>query len=136
MFTALLLATLAAAVVTDLRARRIPDAITVPAALLALAFGAARDPVRLAAGAGAAAFLAAAALARPDGMGVGDAKLAGVMGLTLGVGVAGALLVACAAATAYGAGLALRRGLRAARGATVPFAPFLAVGALWACVAP
>ena len=61
MLTATLLATLAAAVVTDLCARRIPDAITVPAALLALAFGAARDPVRLAAGAGAAACAAATA---------------------------------------------------------------------------
>src|SRR5436305_14813637 len=102
MLTAVLFAALAAAVVTDLRARRIPDAITAPAALLALAAGAARDPVRVAAGVGAAAFFAAAALARPEGMGLGDAKLAGVMGLTLGVAVAGALLVACAAATAYG----------------------------------
>jgi leader peptidase (prepilin peptidase) / N-methyltransferase len=134
--TVLLLATLAAAVAYDLRERRIPDAITLPAAVLALAAGAAADPARLAAGALAAALLSAAALARPDGMGLGDAKLAGVMGLALGPPVATALLVACAAGTAYGAALAVRRGVAAARVATVPFAPFLALGALWACLAP
>jgi leader peptidase (prepilin peptidase)/N-methyltransferase len=133
--TAVLLAALAAAVAYDMRERRIPDAITLPAAIIALAAGAAADPARLAAGTGAAALLGAAALARPDGMGLGDAKLAGVMGLALGPPVATALLVACAAGTAYGAALAARRGVAAARAATVPFAPFLAAGALWACVA-
>src|SRR3954468_2134760 len=129
--TGILLAALAAAVACDLRARVIPNAITAPAALGALAAGG-----HPGAGALAAAFLGAAALARPDGMGLGDAKLAGVMGLALGPPVAAALLIACAAGTAYGAALALRHGVAAARAATVPFAPFLAVGALWACLAP
>src|SRR4051794_20290802 len=77
--TGILLAALAAAVACDLRARVIPNAITAPAAVGALAAGG-----HPGAGALAAAFLAAAALARPDGMGLGDAKLAGVMGLCLG----------------------------------------------------
>jgi leader peptidase (prepilin peptidase)/N-methyltransferase len=120
---ALLAAVLVAAVVTDLRARRIPDVLTVPAALTALALGG-----HLAAGVAAAGLLGAAALASPEGMGLGDAKLAGVMGLCLGPAVVLAMLAACALATLYGIGLALRHGLAAARAATVPLAPFLAAG--------
>jgi leader peptidase (prepilin peptidase)/N-methyltransferase len=129
--TAILLAALAAAVACDLRARLIPNTITAPAALTALASGG-----NLAAGAIAAAFLGIAALARPDGMGLGDAKLAGVMGLCLGPPVMAALLVACAGAVLYGAGVAARSGLTAARAATVPFAPFLALGAVAVLVPP
>ena len=132
----ILAATLAAAVVYDLRERRIPNAVTAPAAVAALFAGAAHDPARLAAGTGAAAFLALAAIARPDGMGWGDVKLAGVLGLLLGPPVALALFIAFAAGTLYGGALALRRGLVRARGATVPFAPFLALGAVWVWLVP
>ena len=111
---------LALAVVYDLRERRIPNAVTASAALLALALGG-LEPARLAAGAAAGAFLGVPALVCPDGMGLGDAKLAGVMGLALGPPVAVAILVACGAGTAYGL---------VARAATLPFAPFLALGAL------
>src|SRR3954468_10527834 len=123
--TGILLAALAAAVACDLRARVIPNAITAPAALGALAAGG-----HPGAGALAAAVLCAAALARPDGMGLGDAKLAGVMGLCLGAPVVTALIVACAAVAVYGVALGLARGLASARAATVPFAPFLALGAV------
>jgi leader peptidase (prepilin peptidase)/N-methyltransferase len=125
-----------AAVATDLRARRIPNALTAGAALALAACGAAH----LAAGVLAMLFLGLPALLRPDGMGMGDAKLAGVLGLGLGPPVAVALLVALAAGTLYGAGLAAGRGVAAARAATVPFAPFLAVGAatamIWATRGP
>src|SRR4051794_30911369 len=94
--TLILLAALAAAVACDLRAQVIPNAITGPAAACALVAGG-----HPAAGLLAAGLLGAAALARPEGMGLGDAKLAGVMGLCLGAGVLTALLVACAAAVAY-----------------------------------
>jgi leader peptidase (prepilin peptidase)/N-methyltransferase len=124
----------AAAVVCDLRERRIPDVLTGCGAMAALACGAVEDPARLAAGAGAMAFLGIPALLRPEGMGLGDAKLAGVLGLCLGPPVALALLGALAAGTLYGAGLAAVRGVAAARVATVPFAPFLALGALGAAV--
>src|SRR4051794_29375101 len=132
----ILAATLAAAVVYDLRERRIPNAVTAPAAVAALCAGAAQDPARLGAGAGAAAFLGTAALVRPDGMGWGDVKLAGVLGLVLGPPVAVALLIAFAAGTLYGMTLVVRRGLVRARRATVPFAPFLALGALLVWWAP
>jgi leader peptidase (prepilin peptidase)/N-methyltransferase len=131
---AIVLAACAAAVVVDVRERRIPDRLTAAAALALLACGAGREPARLCAGALAAAFLGVPALLRPDGMGLGDAKLAGVLGLGLGPPVALALLVALAGGTAYGAGLAARRGVAAARVATVPFAPFLALGATVAAV--
>jgi leader peptidase (prepilin peptidase)/N-methyltransferase len=131
---AIVLAACAAAAAVDVRERRVPNALTAGAALALLAAGAARDPGRLAAGAIAAGFLGVPALLRPAGMGLGDAKLAGVLGLGLGPAVALALLVALAAGTLYGAGLAVRRGVAAAREATVPFAPFLALGATVAAV--
>ena len=132
----ILAATLAAAVVYDVRERRIPNLVTAPAAVAALFAGAAQDPARLAAGAGAAAFLGVAAVLRPDGMGWGDVKLAGVLGLVLGPAVAEALFIAFASGTVYGLALALRRGLVRARRATVPFAPFLALGAVWVLLVP
>ena len=55
--------------------------------------------------------------------------LAGVIGLCLGRTTLVALAVALGAGTAYGLVKVLREG-RAARRATVPFGPFLALGAL------
>src|SRR6188472_3067898 len=102
--------------VIDLRRRVVPDAITAPAALGALGAALALDRgfvgQQLAAGAAAGGFLGAAALLAPGGMGMGDAKLAAVLGLYLGRAVAA------------------RRGLSEGRRATLPFAPFLAFGAL------
>jgi leader peptidase (prepilin peptidase)/N-methyltransferase len=85
--------------------------------------------VRLAAGAGAAGFLLAAAVICPDGMGLGDVKLAGVLGVYLGAAVIEAMLVAFAAGSAVGLVLLARHGW-AARSRTIPFAPCLALGAL------
>ena len=140
MTIAILLPTCLLAVVFDLRERRIPNALTGGAALALLGAGAAGDSRRLAAAALAALFLGVPALLRPDGMGMGDAKLAGVLGLGLGPPVAVALLGALAAGTLYGAGLAVTRGVAAARTATVPFAPFLVLGAgiavIWAWQGP
>jgi leader peptidase (prepilin peptidase)/N-methyltransferase len=133
-----LAAALVPAVALDLRRRVIPDWVTGPAALAALGValadggGAAVAP-RVAAGALAGGFLLAAALARPGAMGLGDVKLAAVLGLLLGPRVAAALLVALLAGTAAGAALALRIGLARARRATIPFGPFLALGAVAAC---
>ena len=121
----LLCVVLAAAVVWDLRWRRIPNALTAAGAVGAVALGGS-----LAAGAAACGLLGACALARPGGMGLGDAKLAGVMGLCLGPAVFGALLAACVACVGYGAALAVVRGVAVARRAAVPFAPFLAFGAV------
>jgi leader peptidase (prepilin peptidase)/N-methyltransferase len=119
--------------VTDLRTRLVPDWPLLTGVALALASCAltapAELPVRLAAGAGAAGFLLAAAVIRPDGMGLGDVKLAGVLGVYLGAAVIEAMLVAFAAGSAVGLVLLARHGW-AARSRTIPFAPCLALGAL------
>jgi leader peptidase (prepilin peptidase)/N-methyltransferase len=117
----------------DLEHRIVPNRIVVPAAVFAVAAGAVVDPGRLpellAAGAGAFTALLLAALAYPAGMGMGDVKLAGVMGLYLGLEVIPALVVAFLAGTVVGLAIIARQGARA-RKSGVPFAPFLALGGL------
>jgi leader peptidase (prepilin peptidase)/N-methyltransferase len=133
-----LVALLCAVSVSDLRSRLIPDTPLVLGLALALGLGGLADPGslpwRLAAGAAAAGFLLAAALIRRDGMGLGDVKLAGVLGAYLGERVIEALLVAFAAGSLAGLALIVRHGW-SARSRTIPFAPFLALGALVA-IAP
>jgi leader peptidase (prepilin peptidase)/N-methyltransferase len=87
-------------------------------------------PEHLIAGAAGGGFLLAAALAYPGGMGMGDVKLAGVLGLFLGREVAAALLVALIAGTVAGAVVMARRGTREGRKTAIPFGPFLALGGL------
>jgi leader peptidase (prepilin peptidase)/N-methyltransferase len=119
-------------VVIDVRHRVIPDLVLAPGALVALALLAITRAEAMAEHLGAACaagvFFAGAALARPEGLGAGDVKLAAVMGLYLGRAVAPALLVALLAGALVGAAIVMRRGLRAGRSATVPFGPFLAGG--------
>jgi leader peptidase (prepilin peptidase)/N-methyltransferase len=62
-------------------------------------------------------------------MGMGDVKLAGVMGLYLGVSVIPALLVGFLSGSLVGIAIIAREG-SAARKKGVPFAPFLALGGL------
>jgi leader peptidase (prepilin peptidase)/N-methyltransferase len=123
----------------DLEHRRIPNLITLPAAVAAVVLGTVVDPGgelgRLASGAGAAAFLLVPALIRPDGMGMGDVKLAGVLGLCLGPAVAVALLVALLSGTLAGVVLAARSGVGEARRTAIPFGPYLAFGGVVAIVA-
>ena len=83
----------------------------------------------LVAGAGAFAFLLAAVLAYPAGMGMGDVKLAGAMGLFLGVGVIPALLVAFLSGSLVGLAILAREGV-SARKKAIPFGVFLALGGI------
>jgi len=83
----------------------------------------------LIAGAGAFAFLFAALLAYPRGMGMGDVKLAGAMGLYLGLSVIPAMLVAFLSGTIVGVVILAREGA-AARKKAVPFGVFLALGGI------
>jgi leader peptidase (prepilin peptidase) / N-methyltransferase len=126
-------AVLVAVSVIDLDHRIIPNRILALAAAVALVGWAAIDPARLpemlAWGAGGGGFLLLAHLARPGGMGMGDVKLAGVMGLYLGSSVVPALLIAFAAGAILGVSLMLRQGA-GARKQAVPFGPFLALGAV------
>jgi leader peptidase (prepilin peptidase) / N-methyltransferase len=123
--------------VSDLRTRLVPDFPLAVSLTLVLGVCALTDrgdlPERLVAGAGAAGFLLAAALIRPDGMGLGDVKLAGVIGVYLGGAVIVAMVVAFAAGSAVGILLIARHGW-AARSRAIPFAPCLALGALAAVV--
>jgi leader peptidase (prepilin peptidase)/N-methyltransferase len=120
----------------DLEYRIIPNKLTALGAVLALAIGLALDPAgepeRLIAAAAAGGFFLLAALAYPGGMGMGDVKLAAMMGLFLGASVAAALLIALLAGVALGAVVIARKGARDGRKTAVPFGPFLALGALLA----
>jgi leader peptidase (prepilin peptidase)/N-methyltransferase len=116
---------------TDLERRIIPNKVLIAGAVIGVAIAAVSDPSSLPergfAALGAGGFLLLAALAYPRGMGMGDVKLAAVMGIYLGSAVAPALAVAIAAGAVVGLGLMLRHGT-AARKQAVPFGPFLALG--------
>jgi leader peptidase (prepilin peptidase) / N-methyltransferase len=133
-FAALMIAVAA----IDLEHRIVPNKLLVPAAAWALVAWAVVDagflPEALGAGAGAFTFLLLAALAYPAGMGMGDVKLAGAMGLYLGLAVIPALAVAFLAGSVIGIAIVVREG-RDARKTGVPFAPFLALGGLVALLA-
>jgi leader peptidase (prepilin peptidase) / N-methyltransferase len=130
---ALILIAVPAALI-DLEHRIIPNRLTALGAVLALALGLALDPggepARLIAGAAGGGFLLLAALAYPGGMGMGDVKLAGVIGLFLGSAVAPAIFIALFAGALLGGAILVRKGVQAGRKTKVPFGPFLALGAV------
>jgi leader peptidase (prepilin peptidase)/N-methyltransferase len=74
----------------------------------------------------------AIAFAYPRGMGMGDVKLAGVMGLYLGRAVAPALLFAFLAGSIVGVAVMARRGVADGRKTAIPFGPFMAAGGVLA----
>jgi leader peptidase (prepilin peptidase) / N-methyltransferase len=130
----LLILLIVPAALIDLEYRIIPNRITGLGAVLALAVGLALDPsgepTRLIAGAAAGGFLLITALAYPGGMGMGDVKLAGVMGLFLGTAVAPAIFAALVLGVLVGAVVIAKKGAQEGRKTAVPFGPFLAIGAL------
>jgi leader peptidase (prepilin peptidase) / N-methyltransferase len=124
--------------VTDLDRRVIPNAILAAGAAVGLAIIVPADPGsvpgRAIAAATAGGFLLLGTIADRDGMGMGDVKLAALMGLYLGPAVAPAMLVAFAAGGLVAAGLVVRDGA-AARRRALPFGPFLALGGVTGLVA-
>jgi leader peptidase (prepilin peptidase)/N-methyltransferase len=128
----LLILVLVPCALIDLEQRIIPNRITGPAALIALVLGLALDaggePRRLLWAAIAGGFILITALAYPAGMGMGDVKLLGVMGLCLGRPVLLALLVALLGNVLTGVLIAGRKGVKQARKTALPFGPYLAVG--------
>jgi leader peptidase (prepilin peptidase)/N-methyltransferase len=123
----------------DLEHRIIPNKITVPACVVALAIGLALKPAgvpeQLISGAAAGAFLLAFLLAYPRGMGMGDVKLVAMLGLFLGRSVAVAVLSGVFVGAVVGGMIMARVGVQKGRKTAVPFGPFLAVGGLIALFA-
>jgi leader peptidase (prepilin peptidase)/N-methyltransferase len=118
----------------DLDHKIIPNKLTAPAAVLAIALVAVLDikhlPEYLIAGFGALFFFYLPALIHNKGMGMGDVKLAGVLGLYLGRAVAPALFIALILGVVVGAAVIASKGVSDGRRTKVPFGPFLAAGAL------
>jgi leader peptidase (prepilin peptidase) / N-methyltransferase len=127
---------LVAVTATDLTHRIVPNRIVLPAAVLVLGAQTALEPSpEWALGAlGASGFLLVAALAYPAGMGMGDVKLALLLGAMLGRLVAVGLMLGMLAALVPSVVLLARHG-SAARKMGIPFAPFLALGAVVALFA-
>lgn len=129
----LLVGALAALAVVDLRRRLVPNVVVLPASAVVLALRtlAHPSPVWALAGLGAAAFFLAASLARPGALGMGDVKLALLLGCALGREVVAALALGLLAAALPSLVVLARRGWRA-RTATIPLAPFLGLGGVLA----
>jgi leader peptidase (prepilin peptidase)/N-methyltransferase len=123
----------------DLERRTIPNRIVLPASTVVLVMNVVLFPSRAAewvlAGVIAAAVFAAPTLLGRNWVGIGDAKLALLLGAALGWAVAGAVLIASLLTIPVSVWLFIRRGA-AARRATIPFAPFLALGAMLVMFGP
>jgi leader peptidase (prepilin peptidase)/N-methyltransferase len=117
----------------DLDYQIIPNKLTligaVAAVALVLATRSSDITEHLIAAAAAGGFLLVAALVYPAGMGMGDVKLAALLGAALGKSVAAAVGVALLAGGVFALVVLAREGLGARRKA-IPFGPFLALGAL------
>jgi leader peptidase (prepilin peptidase) / N-methyltransferase len=127
---------LVAVTATDLTHRIIPNRIVVPAAAIVLVAQTTLQPSPewAIAALGAALFLFVAALAYPGGMGMGDVKLALLMGAALGKTVTVAMMAGMLAALVPSLFLVARHGSKA-RKMGIPFGPFLALGSVVALFA-
>ncbi len=121
---------------TDLERRIVPNLVVLPAAAAVLALQTASQPSpEWALGAvGASGFLFLAALAYPGGMGMGDVKLALLIGALLGRTTPVGLMLGLLLALVPSVFLLARHGARARRLA-IPLAPFLAAGTVVALFA-
>ena len=116
---------------TDLEHRIIPNRIVLPAAVVVLVGQTLvhPSPEWAIAAVGASGFLLAAALVYPAGMGMGDVKLALLLGAMLGRTVPVALFLGMLAALVPGVYLLAKYGSKG-RKMGVPLAPFLGLGAV------
>jgi leader peptidase (prepilin peptidase)/N-methyltransferase len=117
----------------DLHRRLIPNLIVLPTLIVVLAAQIALFPDRtlewVIASLGAALFFFVPLLVYPAGMGMGDVKLAALLGAALGKSVIGAVVAGLFTAAAYGLVVLLREGLRSRKKA-IAYGPFLAFGGL------
>jgi leader peptidase (prepilin peptidase)/N-methyltransferase len=118
--------------VIDLQTRLLPNKILLPATAAVFAAQAVFYPERLLeaviAALVAAAITFAPALFNPAAMGMGDVKLAGFLGVLLGVAAIPAMMLGFLATVPVIAVMFVLRG-REARGTALPLGPFLALGA-------
>jgi leader peptidase (prepilin peptidase) / N-methyltransferase len=126
-------ATLVVLSAIDAERRILPDLIVLPATVIVLTAQIALFPDRtlewVLSSLGAALFLFLALVAYPRGMGMGDVKLALLLGAALGYAVAVGMMVGMLAGLLASTVLFARHGLKA-RKMGIPFGPFLAFGAL------
>jgi leader peptidase (prepilin peptidase)/N-methyltransferase len=117
----------------DIERRLLPNRIVLPSAAVVLVAQVAFFPDRalewLLASVGAALFLFLPLLVRPSGMGMGDVKLALLLGAALGKSVVPGLLIGFLSAVPVSLYLLARYG-SSARTRAIPFGPFLAFGSL------
>ncbi len=116
----------------DIEHRILPNRIVLPATAVLLALQVAFFPDRalewVLASLAAAAFLALPLVVRRDAMGMGDIKLALLLGTIVGWKVFTAIVVGCLAIVPIALWMRVRHG--SIRNATLPFGPFLAFGTL------
>ena len=117
----------------DLDRRLLPDVIVLPTLAVVLILQIAFYPHHtlewVLAALGAALFFFIPMLVYPAGMGMGDVKLAALLGAALGKSVVAAIGVGLLAGGVFALVVLAREGLGARRKA-IPFGPFLALGAL------
>jgi leader peptidase (prepilin peptidase)/N-methyltransferase len=122
----------------DAERRILPDLIVLPSFVIVLASNIALEPDRavewIACSLGASLFLFIALVAYPQGMGMGDVKLALLLGAALGKAVSVGLMVGMLSALVFSTVLFVQHGVKA-RKMYIPFGPFLAFGALVALFA-
>jgi leader peptidase (prepilin peptidase)/N-methyltransferase len=118
---------------TDLERRLIPNAVVLPALVSVLLAQIALFPDRtlewLLASLGAALFFFLPLLVYPAGMGMGDVKLAALLGAVLGKSVVAAIFAGLLAGGAFSVLVLIREGM-GARKKAIAFGPFLAFGGL------
>ena len=127
----LLCAVLVGVTAVDLRYRIIPNRVVLPAAAIGYAVSVALEPGRwlelLVAALAAGLLMLIAAMASPAGLGMGDVKLALMLGAFLGRGVAVAIMGGLLAAALPSIALLLMHG-RGGRRMTLALGPYLALG--------
>jgi prepilin signal peptidase PulO-like enzyme (type II secretory pathway) len=111
----------------------VPNRIVLPAAAVVLVAHVAVYPGRwlewILAAIGTATLLLLPRVLSPGVMGMGDVKLGLLLGAALGYAVVAGLVVGALAATVYGLVLVAQHGWKGLK-TTIPFAPFLAFGAI------
>jgi leader peptidase (prepilin peptidase)/N-methyltransferase len=118
----------------DLDHHIIPNSLVLIGAVAALVLTGVFDSgslvENLIAGVAAGGFFLVALIVYPAGMGMGDVKLAAVMGLVLGRAVIPAIFAALILGSAIGAVIIARYGMAEGRKKGIPFGPWLAAGSL------